>query len=136
MSLHLRFFLRVAQIPRPVRVGWSAGITDRKVHPELLQKPTPWPGSVRLLTTKDTSAGSASKPTDTEDDGISIPDPPTTCCMSGCANCVWIEYAQELASLYRDGGKAAEKVTKTIEDPSLKIFLSIELKEKLKSEEH
>ena len=53
--------------------------------------------------------------------------------MSGCANCVWIEYAQELAVLYKDGGKAAEKVMKTIKDPSLKIFLSLELREKLPS---
>ena len=63
---------------------------------------------------------------------ISIPDPPTTCCMSGCANCVWIEYAKELADIYRDGGQAAEKVMNVIEDPSLKIFLSLELREALK----
>lgn len=69
------------------------------------------------------------------EDSIQLPDPPTTCCMSGCANCVWIEYAQELAVLYKDGGKAAEKVMKTIEDPSLKIFLSLELREKLPSSE-
>lgn len=69
------------------------------------------------------------------EDNIQLPDPPTTCCMSGCANCVWIEYAQELAVLYKDGGKAAEKVMKTIEDPSLKIFLSLELREKLPSSE-
>lgn len=69
------------------------------------------------------------------EDDIQVPDPPTTCCMSGCANCVWVEYAEELARLYKDGGRAAEKVMKTIEDPSLKIFLSLELKDKLKSNE-
>lgn len=64
-----------------------------------------------------------------EDVDIHLPDPPTTCCMSGCANCVWIEYAKELAVLYKDGGQAAEKVMKAIEDPSLKIFLSLELRD-------
>ena len=68
-----------------------------------------------------------------EEGEVTIPDPPTTCCMSGCANCVWIDYAKELAAIYKDGGLAAEKVMKTIEDPSLKIFLSLELKEALKN---
>ena len=64
-----------------------------------------------------------------------IPDPPTNCCMSGCANCVWIDYAHELASIYRDGGRAAERVMTAIEDPSLKIFLNLELKELKEQEE-
>ena len=69
------------------------------------------------------------------EDDVQVPEPPTTCCMSGCANCVWVEYAEELARLYKDGGRAAEKVMKAIEDPSLKIFLSLELRDKLKSNE-
>lgn len=52
--------------------------------------------------------------------------------MSGCANCVWITYAAELASIYKDGGKASERVMRAIDDPSLKIFLNLELKELLK----
>lgn len=60
---------------------------------------------------------------------VEIPDPPTNCCMSGCANCVWIEYGQELARIYRDGGKAAEGVMRAIEDPGMRIFLSLELKQ-------
>ena len=54
--------------------------------------------------------------------------------MSGCANCVWIEYAQELAEIYKDGGEAAQMVMKAIDDPSIKIFISLELKEKFKSD--
>ncbi len=72
---------------------------------------------------------------DNEED-VAIPDPPTNCCMSGCANCVWLDYAEELAKLYSDGGRAAEKVLKAIEDPSLRIFMSIELREKLKAEDN
>lgn len=63
-----------------------------------------------------------------------IPAPPTTCCMSGCSNCVWITYARELAEIYKDGGKASEKVMRAIDDPSLKIFLNLELKELLREE--
>ena len=70
---------------------------------------------------------------DNDDDDVVLPPPPTDCCMSGCARCVWLLYADELASIYRDGGKAAEKVLDAIDDPSLKIFLSLELREKLQS---
>ncbi len=47
---------------------------------------------------------------------------------------MWLDYAEELATLYSDGGRAAEKVLKAIEDPSLRIFMSIELREKLTSD--
>lgn len=67
------------------------------------------------------------------DDDIELPPPPTDCCMSGCANCIWVRYAEELAEIYKDGDRAAERVLEAIEDPSLKIFLSLELREKFKS---
>ena len=76
-----------------------------------------------------------SSESDSQSDNIQIPEPPTNCCMSGCANCVWITYAQELAQLYKDSGRAAESVMNAIDDPSLKMFLNLELKEKLNSEE-
>ena len=76
-----------------------------------------------------------SSESDSHSDQIQIPDPPTNCCMSGCANCVWITYAQELAQLYKDSGRAADSVMNAIDDPSLKMFLNLELKEKLDSEE-
>lgn len=67
------------------------------------------------------------------DDDIELPPLPTDCCMSGCANCVWVLYAEELALIYKDGGRAADRVLEAIEDPSLKIFLSLELREKFKN---
>ena len=55
--------------------------------------------------------------------------------MSGCSNCVWVAYAEELAKIYRDGGRAADKGLEAIQDPSLRIFLSIELREGLRRRE-
>lgn len=49
--------------------------------------------------------------------------------MSGCANCVWIEYAESIAKLL-DGNtdKVRELVLDKIQDPNLKMFLGVELK--------
>lgn len=69
----------------------------------------------------------------TTSDDTELPPPPTDCCMSGCANCVWVVYAEELARIYKDGGEASDKVLEAIEDPSLKIFISLELREKFTS---
>lgn len=55
------------------------------------------------------------------------PEPPVECCMSGCPNCVWIIYAEELKKYYDDGGESAQKAIEQIENPSLKAFLKLEL---------
>jgi len=58
-----------------------------------------------------------------------LPEEPTTCCMSGCANCVWIEYAQEVSKILGDGGESAkERIMKKVQDPNLRAFLLLELK--------
>jgi hypothetical protein len=58
----------------------------------------------------------------------SIPSPPTTCCMSGCHNCVWIKYAHELSQIYQNSEKANQEVLNQIEDVNLKAFIQLELK--------
>lgn len=62
-------------------------------------------------------------------DDIELPDVPTTCCMSGCANCVWIEYANKLNEIFKDGGEKSLKIIdEKITDPNMKAFLKMELK--------
>lgn len=63
---------------------------------------------------------------------LKLPEAPVSCCMSGCSNCVWITYAEEMGKLYRDGGdKARAMINKEVTDPCLKAFLLTELKYKL-----
>jgi len=58
-----------------------------------------------------------------------LPEEPTTCCMSGCANCVWIQYAEELSKFYADRGeKAREIILSKVTDPNTRALLMMELK--------
>ncbi|XP_008183487.1 oxidoreductase-like domain-containing protein 1 [Acyrthosiphon pisum] len=61
-----------------------------------------------------------------------LPEEPTTCCMSGCANCVWIEYADKVRSMLAnsDSKQVSQMVLDKIQDPNMKAFLSMELKSK------
>ncbi|XP_063869344.1 oxidoreductase-like domain-containing protein 1 isoform X2 [Scylla paramamosain] len=55
--------------------------------------------------------------------------PPTTCCGSGCPNCVWVEYAEKLADLYCDGGLEAERtIERDVMDPNLKAYILMEVR--------
>ncbi|XP_023176027.1 oxidoreductase-like domain-containing protein 1 [Drosophila hydei] len=60
---------------------------------------------------------------------IELPPEPTTCCMSGCANCVWVEYAKTVAKILGDNDdRARELVLAKIKDPNLRVFLEMELR--------
>jgi hypothetical protein len=60
---------------------------------------------------------------------VSLPEEPTTCCMSGCTNCVWIQYAEEVSKLCADGGeKARDIILSKVTDPNTRAFLMMELK--------
>lgn len=60
---------------------------------------------------------------------MQIPEPPTNCCMSGCANCVWILYADDLAAKFRNGSSVARDIImKEVEDPNMRSFLEMELR--------
>ncbi|KAK3909423.1 Oxidoreductase-like domain-containing protein 1 [Frankliniella fusca] len=57
-----------------------------------------------------------------------LPEEPTDCCMSGCANCVWIQYAEELKNKFCSSDKELrEIIMNKISDPNMKMFLSMEL---------
>lgn len=83
--------------------------------------------------TKDTdlkSIGSNSKPkTPTAYSTSNLPPPPTTCCGSRCPNCVWIDYAEELCELLKDGTTVAqEEMLKSVEDRNMRAYLLMEIK--------
>lgn len=64
------------------------------------------------------------------------PSLPTTCCMSGCANCVWLDYAEDMVQHYHLMGEEMDfpsllrEVQKNIDDPMIKAFITMELKSK------
>ncbi|XP_016771535.2 oxidoreductase-like domain-containing protein 1, partial [Apis mellifera] len=54
---------------------------------------------------------------------------PTNCCMSGCANCVWIQYAEKLSATLKESDVDVQKlIMDKIQDPNMKAFLSMELR--------
>jgi len=90
-------------------------------------RPTLCNGSLRLCSsTSDKGASKCDKENAVNAD--KEPEEPTTCCMSGCANCVWIEYAEVMVVRYKDGGHRARKAIESIKDPMMKAFLTMELK--------
>ena len=50
------------------------------------------------------------------------PSLPTTCCMSGCANCVWLDYADEVVDFYckrmGQGGVGGAEVDQILKESS------------------
>ena len=56
-------------------------------------------------------------------------DAPTNCCMSGCANCVWIEYAEKVSQLMNENDKDVQKIIlEKVQDPNMRAFLQMELR--------
>lgn len=83
---------------------------------------------------KDSGGQGAPKLEGATDEGSHQPlDLPTTCCGSGCPNCVWVSYAEKLAEHYCDGGQEAERtIEKEVTDPSLKAYILMEVRMKTK----
>ena len=75
----------------------------------------------------------------------SPPEAPSAsmCCMSGCANCVWLEHADRVVEYYTDPNKKTaagkvdlesllKQVDEQIDDDIIKAFIKTELKFKFK----
>lgn len=77
------------------------------------------------------TGNSAGDESQTKDKNFKIEDlsEPTNCCMSGCANCVWIEYAEKLSELMKDSDQSVQKIImEKVQDPNMRSFLSMELR--------
>ena len=60
------------------------------------------------------------------------PPPDGLCCGSGCQNCCWLVYAEELLDFYKEDGKdKAFQALKNIPDLSAREFVKMELKMKI-----
>uniref|UniRef100_A0A224YF01 Protein containing Oxidored-like domain n=1 Tax=Rhipicephalus zambeziensis TaxID=60191 RepID=A0A224YF01_9ACAR len=80
------------------------------------------------------SSSESRKNADTAPREPPVPPGKEECCGTGCSNCVWLVYAEDLVDYYKDGGaKAAEEVAK-IPDPNVRQFVKTELDYILKSE--
>lgn len=54
---------------------------------------------------------------------------PTNCCMSGCANCVWIKYAERLSdTMERSDVDLQRTIFEKVQDPNMRAFLAMELR--------
>lgn len=68
------------------------------------------------------------------------PEVPLACCGSGCSNCVWLQYADDLVKYYNDnfgksdeGIKEAIKEIEKLDDVNLRSYLIMELWMRLKN---
>jgi hypothetical protein len=68
---------------------------------------------------------------------VAAPPPPLPtglCCMSGCANCVWLDYADEIVSYYLAKGEKLgvdsimKEVDDNVSDEMVKAFIKMEIK--------
>lgn len=49
--------------------------------------------------------------------------------MSGCANCVWIQYAQDLLTKLQNGSDVARDIIMNeVQDSNMRSFLEMELR--------
>ncbi|XP_078035750.1 uncharacterized protein LOC144469401 [Augochlora pura] len=65
------------------------------------------------------------------DDSSSTDDlvEPTNCCMSGCPNCVWIQYAEKLSAKIEKSDVNLQKlIMEKVEDPNMRAYLTMELR--------
>lgn len=88
----------------------------------------------QLSDTSDTSGSQSGTGTPRGEGGLPpdappIPPPPTNCCGTGCPNCVWVGYVEELLQRGREGGAGAlAAIEEQVEDENIKSFLRMEIR--------
>ena len=85
----------------------------------------------------DSTSTNISNPTKLPTGSDGFPEVPANmCCMSGCANCVWLDYAEDMVKAYTQKGQHLElsdimkEVDANVDDPMIKAFIQMELKSK------
>ncbi|XP_036324439.1 oxidoreductase-like domain-containing protein 1 [Rhagoletis pomonella] len=69
-------------------------------------------------------------------ESIKLPPTPEACCLAGCKNCVWVEYAHKIADLMSGYDERARGIIlNRVSDPVLRSFLKVELKSILEQRE-
>ena len=67
-----------------------------------------------------------------------IEPPINQCCMEGCINCVWLEYADSLINNCKekltpiDIQSLLEKIERDVDNPNVRSYLKFEIQSKLK----
>ena len=67
-----------------------------------------------------------------------IEPPINQCCMEGCINCVWLEYADSLINDCKekltpiDIQSLLEKIERDVDNPNVRSYLKFEIQSKLK----
>ena len=68
----------------------------------------------------------------------SVKPPTDLCCMAGCVNCVWFEYADLLILEYTKKGLTLDiqdllkEIDEDVDDPIIRAYIKLEIKSKFK----
>ena len=117
---------------------WEHEAVSREVRDRRRFNSAFWVDKKDLLVVEETVEREAVKEEVSEEGPKAAPELPTTCCESGCANCVWLDYGQELVEYYQARGEVVgldqllEVVRGSVQDPMVRAFVVMELKAKFR----
>lgn len=65
---------------------------------------------------------------------VELPETPNPdlCCMSGCENCIWVEYALKLDQYCAgQGEECLKELDRQIDDPSIRAYIRLQIRQQL-----